>query len=237
MPDSGLGDMVETFSAPIEHLIVALGQGIADAQRALDLNSIQTQEALDSDPQTAQLGLQATWYQFPKVDLELKLALSMAQSGSQPSTPAVATPHLNINPALLRASTRLIAQPVSATYQTQFSYDAQAASTLSLSIVPVPAPRPSDSSTNPPRMTPPDVINTALASKAVDAQNKPVKFSTVTGPDGKPAPDPALRFDVNFNGAARLWYVLQYPADLTNATPTVVSVDDATGAVRVISTP
>jgi hypothetical protein len=45
-----------------------------------------------------------------------------------------------------------------------------------------------------------------------------------------------LRFDVNFNAAARIWYVLQYdPADAT-AKAVVVSVDDVTSSVRVIPT-
>ena len=60
-------------------------------------------------------------------------------------------------------------------------------------------------------------------------------FKTVTQA-GQTVPDPKLRFDVNFNAAARTWYVLQYdPADAT-AKAVVVSVDDVTSAVRVIST-
>ncbi len=45
-----LADTLETFSAPIESVIIALGQGIALAQQALDKNSISTQEKIDSDP-------------------------------------------------------------------------------------------------------------------------------------------------------------------------------------------
>jgi hypothetical protein len=225
MSNGDLADAIETFSAPIEHFITALGQGIAEAQRALDLNSLQTQEVLDTDPQTAQLGLQATWYQFPRVDLELKLAISMAQSGSAPA--------LGFNPLLLRASTRIIAQPVSAAYQTHFSYDGQAASTLSLSIVPVPPPRSGAGAAIPPLMTSAQVTTAAITSAAADPNGVPVKFATVQDAQGHPAPDPTLRFDVNFNGAVRLWYVLQYPAG--GATAAVVSVDDATGFVRGIS--
>jgi hypothetical protein len=233
MPSADLADAVETFSAPIEHLIVALGQGLAEAQRALDLSSLQTQEALDTDPQTAQLGLQATWYQFPRVDLELKLAVSMVQSAA--ASPAGAS--ARVDPRLLRASTRLVAQPVSASYQSKFSYDAQAASTLSLSIVPVPPPRAGDASTLPPRLTREDVVAIALASKAVDAGGKPIKFATVTNAQNGLQPDPALRFDVTFNGAVRIWYVLQYPATQAGATPAVIAIDDATGDARVVSTP
>ena len=40
MTTDPLANAVETFSAPIESVIIALGQGIADAQKALDNNSI-----------------------------------------------------------------------------------------------------------------------------------------------------------------------------------------------------
>ena len=220
MSDGVLTNAVETFSAPIEHLIVALGQGIADAQRALDQSSIQTQDAIDSDPTLSQLGLQATWYQFPKVDLELKLAISVAQQGAPGGGPV-----------------RLVAQPISASYQTHFNYDATAASTLSLSIVPVPAPRAGDAASAPPHLDRATVVKTALASTATDAKGKTVKFSTVKDNSGNTVPDPALRFDVNYNGAARLWYILQYSVATPAPTPTVVAIDDATGTVRVLSTP
>jgi hypothetical protein len=48
-----LATAVETFAAPIESLIIALGQGLAQAQQGLDQNSIQAQEAIDTDPGTA----------------------------------------------------------------------------------------------------------------------------------------------------------------------------------------
>ena len=43
MADDPLANAVETFSTPIELLIIALGQGIAQAQQAMDQNSIQMQ--------------------------------------------------------------------------------------------------------------------------------------------------------------------------------------------------
>jgi hypothetical protein len=249
MADDPLANAVETFSSPIEHLIAALGQGIAQAQRALDQNSIQTQELIDTDPLLSQYGLQATWYQFPKVDLELKLSLAISADQSStppgpappPAAPGPAPAPLAISTAALQ-SIRLIAQPVSAAYQTHFNYDAHAASTLTLSIVPVPQPGPSDRVTAPPRMTAfpgptgqPDVQGAALASAA--------KFVTTTDSKGNKIPAAqdtqhnALRFDVNFNATARLWYVLQYAPSNAAVKPVVVAVDDATASVRIISTP
>lgn len=239
MADDPLANAVETFSAPIEHLIIALGEGIAQAQRAMDQNSIQTQEAIDSDPAASQHGLRATWYQMPRVDLQLKLSLTVAQDqpAGQPA-PAAPAPQgpapAPASPAAL-SRVRLVAQPLSASFQTHFSYDAQAASQITLSIVPVPPPRTGDQTTAPPRMAPADVQAAALATTA--------KFAVARDMQGRPtgpaAADPQgnpLRFDVNFNGASRTWYVLQYPPALPKATPIVVAVDDATGAARVIST-
>ena len=228
MPDNTLANAVETFSAPIEGVIVALGKGIAEAQKALDLNSIQTQEQIDSDPALSRPGLQATWYQFPRVDLQLKLSLSIAEdrpvaaaAGSAGAGAAAAVP---ITAAPTR---RLIAQPVSASYQNHFNYNAEAASLITLSIVPVPAPRAGDQVTLPPRLTPDQAQAAALAS--------PAKFATTTDSKGNKIPVANRRFDINFNAAARLWYILQYDPANASVQAVVVAVDDVTGSARVIS--
>jgi hypothetical protein len=238
MADDPLSTAVETFSAPIESLITALGQGIAQAQRAMDQNSIQTQEQLDTDPVLSPYHLQATWYQFPSATLELKLSLSISedQSSSPSSSPSVAraTPGLAFQTLQFQRPVRLIAQPVSASYQTHFNYEAQAASTITVNIVPVPPPIAPDQVTVPPRMQTADVQAAALAS--------PAKFFTVKDAHGNPIPSAtdaagnALRFEINFNSTARLWYVLQYAPSNSSVTPIVVAIDDATASVRVIST-
>ncbi len=233
---NGLAKTLEVFSAGIEEFIGALGKGISEAQRDLDRNSILTQEAIDSDPVASRYGLQATWYQFPRVDLQLKLAVTVAQdqSSSAPS-PTAAT---RAAPAGLAATQlrpiRLVAQPVSASYATHFSYDAQAASTLSLSIVPVPAPRTAAQVVQP-QLDPATVQSVALASAAKFVTTKDAQGNTI--PAGKDAQGNALRFDVNFNAAAGLWYVLQYAPSNPSVRPVVVAVDDSTKSVRVISSP
>jgi len=215
---------VEVFSAPIQGVIAALGRGIAEAQMALDRGSVQAQEEIDADPVLAGLGMQATWYQLPRVELELKLAMTISEqpAGTTP-TPAIAA--LPSTRSFLKPM-RLIAQPVSASYQNRFNYDVNAASTIKLSIVPVPPPAAGGAAT-PPRLSSDDVQALALKS--------PAGFKTVTQA-GKTVPDPKLRFDVNFNATARVWYVLQYDAADSTAKAVVVSVDDVTSTVQVIST-
>src|SRR6266516_2884091 len=217
----------EVFSAPIQGVIAALGRGIAEAQIALDRGSVLAQEEMDADPALARLGMQATWYQLPRVELELKLAMTMSEeqgTGTPPTPPSRAVAATR---AGLLKPVRLIAQPVSASYQNRFNYNVNAASTIRLTIVPVPPPAAGGQAVAPAKLTPDDVQALALTSSA--------GFKTVTQA-GQKVPDPKLRFDVNFNSAARVWYVLQYdPADST-AKAIVVAVDDVTSVVRVIPT-
>ena len=80
-----------------------------------------------------------------------------------------------------------------------------------------PPPRAGDSTTVPALLSEEEVRKLALDSKAGFTQ------------------DSKLRFDVNFNAASRMWHVLEYdPAD-PGGKAVVVSVDDQTRAVRVIS--
>jgi len=235
-----LDNALESFSAPIETVISALGQGIADAQRAMDLNSIQMQETIDSDPVLSQYGLQATWYQFPKVDLQLTMSLTVAedqtttQGTPSPQTRAAA---ISSGVSLLGRPIRVIAQPVSASFQSHFNYSGQAASQINLSIVPVPAPRPGDQVTLPAKMQPADVQKAALASAAKFFTAKDANGNTIPAPADSKSPPDVLRFDVNFNAGSRTWYVLQYAPANKAVAPIVVAVDDASGAIRVISTP
>jgi len=69
----------ETFSAPLESVIAALGRGVAEAQAALDRSSLRAQEEIDGDPELSRIGAQASWFQLPRVDLELKVSMTVVQ--------------------------------------------------------------------------------------------------------------------------------------------------------------
>jgi hypothetical protein len=219
-----LASAVETFSAPIETLIIALGQGISQAQQDMDRNSIKTQQMIDTDPVLSQYGLQATWYQFPSVNMQLKMSLSITQD----QAPASAT---NVTSTLLIPPRfRLIAQPLSASFQNQFNYDAQAATQVNVTIVPVPPPKSGDQVSTPPQMTPDSVKAVALKSGA--------PFVTTTNAQGQivDAAGNVYTMAINFNGAARVWYVLQYAPSNAAIATVVVAVDDATQTASIIST-
>jgi hypothetical protein len=221
--DDALANAFEVFSAPIEGVILALGKGVSQAQAELDRNSVAAQQTIDADPVLSQYGIQATWYQMPRVDLQLRLALTVAEE-QQTATQTVPSARLA---TLASGALRLIAQPVSAAFQNHFNYTADASSLITLSIVPVPSPGAGNAVTVPPRMTAPEALKAALAS--------PADFVTVVDSAGDTVPAPTLRHAVNFNAAARTWYVLQHDPTVPAARATVAAVDDATGAVRVLS--
>jgi hypothetical protein len=207
---------VEVFAAPIEGVLIALGRGIAEAQRELDRSSLAAQAEIDADPDLAQIGAQATWFQLPRVELELKLALSMSD---QPASGRALAPV-----GILRGL-KLIAQPLNAAYQNHFNYDLRGSSVVKVTVVPVPAPTPRDAATAPPRQEPAAVQRAALASKA--------GFATVKRGDTR-VPNPKLRLDVNFNAATRTWSVLQYDPARPDRPAVAAVVDDETATVRVV---
>jgi len=132
MPDdAAAAQIADLVSAPVEELLVALGSGIGRAQAELDRHSIETQSRIDEDPVLAQYGLQATWYQIPRTELELKVAVAM---GRQETTTR------GLVAGVARPLPKLWAQPVNARYSSQFHFDVNAASTVKLSIAAVPPP-------------------------------------------------------------------------------------------------
>src|SRR5580658_1859278 len=217
MATDPLANAVETFSAPIESVITALGQGIATAQQALDQNSVQTQEAIDTDPVLSQYGLQATWYQFPTVNMQLKMSLSIAQDQTSSSSNAgAAIGHSVLASPVLASGFRLVAQPLSASFQNQFNYDASAATQINVTMVPVPPPMTANAVTSPPSMTQSAVLTVALASGAPFITTKNSQGATVD------AAGNVYIMVANFNATARVWYVLQYAPSNASIAPIVV---------------
>ncbi len=182
---NGTQRISELLSAPMAAVITALGVGIANAQRELDKNSIATQREIDEDPVLSDLGLQATWYQMPRAELELTMAIAFEERPKTTATAAAAdlTP---ISPVALSRLKEIHFQPVNALYANQFNYNVTASSKLKLTIVPVPPPAAETAVT--PRLSRDEVLAVAQP-----------KLST----------DPNARLAVNFNGQGRLWFVIQ----------------------------
>ncbi len=233
-PTDPLANAVESFSAPIESVIIALGQGIAAAQKALDQNSVATQEQIDADPVLSQYGLQATWYQFPTVSLQLKMSIAITQEQTSSSSPSVAGPHLALSSALLAPNRlRIIAQPLSASFQNQFNYDSQAASQVNVTMVPVPPPKSGNQVTSPPQMTAASVV--AVAQSTAQAAGTP--FITNKNSQGliEDSSGNVYTISTTYNPTSGTWYVLEYVPSNPNISAIAIAVDDATQTGRVVT--
>lgn len=194
--------VTDLISSTFEDVLVALARGIAEAQAALDAESIRLQQKLDEDPQMAQYGITATWYQMPNTQVELKVALDLHESAG-----------VSTGPGITPLGPRLRIAPINARYLSQFSYDAQAASTVNLTIVPVPP---------------------AGASAAAPPTRTEQQIMQIAGPLLKQddPTHPQYRLSVNYNPQGRVWYVIQsLPQADQPLLQVLVKVDDVTGAV------
>ncbi len=132
-------EMADSLSAPLEDLIAAVGRGVAQAQRAMDMQTMETfktiygTEGSDVDKELRQVGYQPTWYKIPEAEAEITISLSisgeMAPSGGGEQQSAAPQGQGRI---------KLYAAPVDANYTNRYNFDLKAASRVKFRIVPVP---------------------------------------------------------------------------------------------------
>ena len=212
----GTQRIADLLSTPLEQLIVALGSGIGRSQAELDRHTIDTQAQIDQHPVLSQYGLEATWYQIPSTELELKMAISMEQpppdAAPQLTAPAAGQPLELGLPKFLKGLPRLWAQPVNARLANQFGFHGDAASTVRLTIQAVPPP----------------ARATATTATHSEAEVVAAARSLLVPKDDLQA-TPSGRVSVNFNPGAGAWYVVQSEeAGGTVKLLVLVKVDDAT---------
>lgn len=126
-------DLMDSLSAPLGDLISEVGRGVADAQAAMDSQTIARMKEIvaGGDELMAALrsiGYQPTWYQIPEATAKLSIALTIsgeAQTSVQGGGGGIGRLRLN-------------ASPVNADYTNKFNYQIQAASEIQFKIVPVP---------------------------------------------------------------------------------------------------
>ena len=116
------GDVHERIEAVLElsKYLAEIARGVAEAQHALDMNSIEIAKKLVSEGLTQQLGITATWFRIPEVEAELKLALDLRDSATDPD------------------SSRLVCTSGNAMYQNTYDFSVNAMSTLKARIVAIP---------------------------------------------------------------------------------------------------
>jgi len=121
----------DALSAPLGEFISSVGKGVAEAQQALDIKTVETFRKIygDSDDKFLKilrdLGYQPTWYKIPEV--EAKVAVSLNISGKSGGESAGGAENI-----------RMYATPMDAGYANKYDYNLKAASRLTFKIVSVP---------------------------------------------------------------------------------------------------
>ena len=120
-------ELLESLSVPFGDLIAEVGRGVAEAQYAIDSQTLEALKTIyNSDngqwEALREIGYEPTWYHIPEASAELNLALSL--SGSETT----------------EKKSTMYATSVDAVYSNSFEFDVQASSKLKFRIVPVPPP-------------------------------------------------------------------------------------------------
>lgn len=129
-------EISDSLSAPLGDVISSVARGVADAQQAMDMRTIETYRELYSgdDQLRAELqalGYQPTWYRIPEVNAEVTISLSISEQSSVEGSAV-------LKPSTGPRSVKLYAAPIDANYANRYNYDLKAASKISFKIVPVP---------------------------------------------------------------------------------------------------
>lgn len=127
-------------SAPLPQIIERLGLSIAQAQAALDNNSVKVAQAMAETPvelggQTYNLltlGFTPSFYAFTEATVEAKLSFSMTET-TETSVSAGVTAKVNYGVVMVAAS-------VDVSYARKFSVSAEGSSSIAARLVSLPAP-------------------------------------------------------------------------------------------------
>lgn len=125
--------MKDILATPLGELISSIGNGVAEAQTALDEASLAKTLALyeSADDKTLelmrQIGYQPSFYAIPETEVEASVSLSMAANNTGDSAR---------NRKVSR--TRIYTTPTNATNSNRYNIQANASAKLKFKIVPVP---------------------------------------------------------------------------------------------------
>ena len=130
----------QLLSAPLPQIIERLGAAVADAQRALDANSIATAQAMattevelgDETYTLMGLGFTPTFYSFTEATVEAKLSFSMTEG-----TEFGVTAGMEVG---VQAGMVMVAASVSVSYARKFSVSAEGMSSIAARLVSLPPP-------------------------------------------------------------------------------------------------
>lgn len=130
----------QLLSAPLPDIIQRLGLAVADAQRALDVNSVATAVEMattgvqigDETHNLISLGFSPVFYSFTEATVEAKLSFSMSET-TELGVSAGATVGVNVGFVMVAAS-------VNVSYARKFSVSAEGMSSIAARLVSLPPP-------------------------------------------------------------------------------------------------
>lgn len=145
----------DVVASPLGDIIASVGEGVAEAQQALDEGSLaKTLEIYSEGNEETlrvlrEIGYRPTFYALPETTGEVRVSLQLGQSAQGSTSPlssgsSTAQPIINTQLSRLgrniSAKPRLYATPVDAGYANRYGYQANVSAKLTFKIVPVPAP-------------------------------------------------------------------------------------------------
>jgi hypothetical protein len=179
--------LAESVAAPLGEVIAAVGQGVAEAQRALDDAALAATLAIYEEQGDAgaallrEIGYRPTFYVLPDTACEVQVSMRIGGTGSADGSAGTA----RLPGAIGKGRTYVT--PVDAGFQQRFGFQATAAAKLTFRIVPVPPPSALDDA----RVMP--ALIDRPATEAVATLDRLGLAATLVDKDGKPVADPAGR--------------------------------------------
>jgi hypothetical protein len=147
MANNPVADLLaESVATPLGEVIAAVGQGVAEAQRALDDAALAATLAIYEDQGDAgaallrDIGYRPTFYVLPDTSCVVQVSMRIGGTGGADGSAGTAS----LPGAIGKGRTYIT--PVDASFQQRFGFQASAAAKLTFRIVPVPPPSALDES-------------------------------------------------------------------------------------------
>lgn|GEM_PF-511860 len=118
----------EEYFFDMGDVISSVGRGIADAQYALDVSAIQTQQQINEDDDLRAWGISAHWFTIPEATVNLKMNYQFTKERVEEGTIEEGR------------KMRLMVSPINAKYTNTFKVSETLQSELNLKFLPIPAP-------------------------------------------------------------------------------------------------
>jgi len=120
----------ELLVRPLGEVLKEISISIAGAQKAMDASSILTQKTIEAAIERGELKfeVEAPWYRFSEVEVELKVALSISTRKEKDKKGRFR----GFKPVIM-------VSPLNAVYKNRFDYSEEGASQIRAKIVPVPS--------------------------------------------------------------------------------------------------